>query len=485
MDRLPLDPASGHRTPHQRTVQRLATHRDLQRMAASGRGTGWFLAGLPSPDAAYVPQEPVNRALAALIAADPALEQAFGEAIAGVAEAGVPELSAIQSLPQFYFYLDRLVRWIPEIRVWQVDGQTVHERTVYLRICQLYFYCNQPSLEAVQSPIAPVAGQVLTPVSAWLRDFALAWGSFLDTPASAAELESFCLAPEYTWQDYEYPPTGYATFNEFFARCFSDLDRLRPLAGPDDSQTVVFPAESTFVGQWTVSTRVGPPLPAAPSITVKHIQWSIDELLADSAHADAFAGGAFTHSFLNTYDYHRLHTPVAGKVLEAKFIPGQGYLQVDLQTVDGDALPNGDLPRAIIPSRYLDAEDPTGYQFVQCRGLIVLETESFGKVAVLPMGMAQVSSVVFTDPAAGHAPIRLSPEEARGLDYDQQVERLNARIAERLVGQHLGKGEMFSFFQFGGSDCVMVFERGAGLAVTAEPGVHYPIRSQFGVATRG
>jgi hypothetical protein len=33
---------------------------------------------------------------------------------------------------------------------------------------------------------------------------------------------------------------------------------------------------------------------------------------------------------------------------------------------------------------------------VQCRGLLVLDTPRMGKVAVLPMGMTQVSSVVFT-----------------------------------------------------------------------------------------
>jgi hypothetical protein len=48
-------------------------------------------------------------------------------------------------------------------------------------------------------------------------------------------------------------------------------------------RVIVFPAESTFVGQWAVSTPVGGPLPAPPSIVIKHIEWSIKELLQDSS----------------------------------------------------------------------------------------------------------------------------------------------------------------------------------------------------------
>jgi len=253
------------------------------------------------------------------------------------------------------------------------------------------------------------------------------------------------------------------------------------VARAEDDRVICFPAESTFVGHWAVSTAVEDgPLPAPPSVTIKHIQWPIRELLKDSKHADAFEGGLFCHSFLNTYDYHRLHTPVAGTVIEARFIPGQCYLQVDIKNqLDGE-LPNGDLAHAIIPTRYLDAADPTGYQFVQCRGLLVLDTPNLGKVAVLPMGMAQVSSVVFTGP--GDVPITLTDAEREGRDYDAQIAALNKKMNATLFKREMSKGEMFSFFQFGGSDCVVVFERKAGITITAQKGFHYPIRSQYGVA---
>jgi phosphatidylserine decarboxylase len=439
-----------------------------------------FLKDLPPKGKAYEPQQPATKKLKAIID-EYYYSSAFKDAVKTVSTQKIPELDRIETLDQFYFYVDALVTWIPEIRVWDYNGEVLHERTPYLRITQFYYYFNQPRLRALQSPINPVTGDKLSPISLWLRDFALEWGAFLDTPESRKYLESFKYAPEYGWQDYERPPAEYATFNEFFGRKFKDIDVLRPVASRNDDRVIVFPAESTFVGQWAISTPVGEPLPAPPSIVVKHVEWPIEELLQDTKHAAAFQGGILCHSFLNTFDYHRQHTPVAGRVLEARFIPGQVYLKVTLDELDESQGRDEDptIARAVFPHRYLDAQDETGYQFVQCRGLLVLEA-AIGKVAILPMGMAQVSSVVFVTPKAeGQKPITLSPQEKKGLDYQGQVDLLNKKIRDALVGKQFEKGEMFSFFQFGGSDIVTVFERKANVNVTANVGVHYPVRSQF------
>ncbi len=471
----------------QRALKRSAQEVEPKRARlASAKAAGLpetpvFLGELPLEGEVYEPQQPATKKLAEIIDANYYATN-FEEAITYVSEQKILELDQIKTLNQFYFYVDALVTWVPEIRHWDWDGETIHERTVYLRLIQFYYYFNQPQLEALQSPIAPVTGADLSPISEWMHDFALEWGAFLDTPASNAALGSFKFAPEYDWQDYEKDPEDYATFNKHFARTFKDIDVRRPVADADKDRVIVFPVESTFVGQWTISTRVGDPLPAPPSIVVKHIEWPISELLQDSKFGDVFAGGIFCHTFLNTYDYHRQHTPVAGKVVEAKFIPGQVYLDVELKDQEdpGEGDPNSDVARTVIPRRYLDADDPTGYQFVQCRGLLVLETKNMGKVAILPMGMAQVSSVVFVTPE--EKLIVLTPEEKKKWDYEKQVEVLNERIHKELVGKEFSKGQMFSTFQFGGSDCVIVFERKANVDITAKVGVHYPIRSQLAVS---
>ena len=440
-----------------------------------------FLKALPRVGDTYEPRQPITKKLKAIIE-EHSYAGNFEAAIRHVSAQRVPELRRLKSLDQYYFYVDALATWIPEIRVWDYDGEHLHERTVYLRITQFYYYFNQPALQALQSPIAPLKGEELSPLSEWMREFAVEWGSFLDTPESSEFLESFKYAPEYAWQDYAQAPERYSTFNEYFSRTFSDIDKLRPVARKDDDRVIVFPAESTFVGQWAVSTPVGEPLAAPPSIVVKHIEWSIKELLADSDYAACFEGGLFCHSFLNTYDYHRQHAPVGGKILEAEFIPGQVYLQVELEnTPAGHATAEDEtssLANAVIPRRYLDADDATGYQFVQCRGLMVIENETIGKVAVLPMGMAQVSSVAFVKPGTDQA-ILLTPDQRRSLSYEEQVNELNKMARQMVVGKTIAKGDMISTFLFGGSDIVMVFERESNVDITAKVGVHYPVRSQY------
>jgi phosphatidylserine decarboxylase len=451
-----------------------------------------FLGNMPLLGAIYNPKQPATKNLKKIIEEN-YYSAAFESAIKTVSMQRIPEMDKIHTLYQFYYYVDALVTWIPELRIWDWNGVTLHERTDYVRLAQFYYYFNQPELEALQSPIAPLKGAKLSPISLWLREFVIEWGAFLDTPESSEFLETYKYAPEYAWYDYQKPPQEYRSFNEWFARQFKDIDVQRPVAQPDNDRVIVFPAESTFVGQWAISSGVGAPLSAPPSIVVKHIEWSIEELLQDTEYKDTFAGGIFCHSYLNVFDYHRQHTAVSGTVLDAKFIPGQVYLDVVLEeltkkgtvTQEGTEDTNSTLANAVIPRRYLDSEDPTGYQFVQCRGLLVMESP-IGKVAILPMGMGQVSSVVFVTPKAdGQRPIVLTAEEKEGLYYDQQVELLNKKLKTELVGKHFDKGEMFSYFQFGGSDIVMVFERQAAVNITAAvtpDGVHYPIRSQLAIS---
>lgn len=109
-------------------------------------------------------------------------------------------------------------------------------------------------------------------------------------------------------------------------------------------------------------------------------------------------------------------------------IQGQAFLDVNVKK----AMVDGKLVNV------LNALDGTGYQFVQTRGLVVIDSP-IGLVACLPMGMAQVSSVVIT--------------------------------AEE--GVTLYKGEELGYFQFGGSDFVMVFERSSNVQLISQPNVHY------------
>jgi phosphatidylserine decarboxylase len=65
-----------------------------------------------------------------------------------------------------------------------------------LRITQFYSYFNQPELLALQNPVSPESGAFLTPLSLWMREFAMNYGKFLEIPESAQHLDSYRFGPE-------------------------------------------------------------------------------------------------------------------------------------------------------------------------------------------------------------------------------------------------------------------------------------------------
>lgn len=80
------------------------------------------------------------------------------------------------------------------------------------------------------------------------------------------------------------------------------------------------------------------------------------------------------------------------------------------------------------PILTVDAPDTPGYQFLQTRGIIIINNEKLGRVAIMPIGMAVVSSVT---------------------------------VNKELLGKTIKKGDEISHFSFGGSDCVLMFEEKA------------------------
>ena len=357
-------------------------------------------------------------------------QSAFETAIRRAQSHEVRSIKGIQCLEDYLTWIDALVTWAPRER-----GDT---RFIYHRLAEFYFFLDQEPVKGLQSPIRPSDGVPdLTPLSAWIKEYAQAWGSYLGTTESAKAVDSFRTNPMFNWDEYMPPPSGYFTFNQFFARHVKP--GMRPIAGLRDDNVLVSPADSTFVGWWQVSeqSKIYVERNTIDVLDIKGIQWSIHQLLEGSAYADRFRGGIFTHSFLNTFDYHRWHAPVQGRILEARVIQGQAFMDIGVKhaIVDGKT------------ENVLDARDGTGYQFVQTRGLVVIDSP-IGLVACLPMGMAQVSSVVIT--------------------------------AE--VGQTLHKGEELGYFQFGGSDFVMVFERASNVQLICQPHIHYRQGSWIGNA---
>ena len=355
-------------------------------------------------------------------------EDDFSKAIQHAHRSHIPEIADIKNLPDYLVWINDLLHWIPT--------EDKPGREIYNHLCKFHFILDQPPVLELQNRIVPHhEAPALTPLSAWMVRYAKAMGEFLDTPESLTpeSLTSFYESPNYNMSDYVVPHGGWKTFNQFFARNFKP--GLRPVAAVSNPNVIVSPADSTFAGQWEIRTD--------SLVTVKNLHWSIGELLEGSPYKDRFVNGLFMHATLGPNDYHRQHAPVPGTVLEARVIPGQVYLEVIAEPVPGDTSGRHRLK----PHRSFDAPDNAGYQFAQARGLIVLEA-AIGLVAVLPIGMCQVSSVVLT--------------------------------AEK--GVTLRKGEEVSYFQFGGSDIILLFEAKSNVSFTAQPGVHYKMGARIAQA---
>lgn len=355
----------------------------------------------------------------------------FEQALKACHDANTIEYENIKTMEDYYEWLDNSLKWIP---VENPEGTAV-----YNCVTTFYYLLDQSPVKELQTPIIPsqLKGNVmppLTPLSDWMRRYVIAFGAWMDEPGSIDEeaVKSYYNSPRYNMGDYDMPMGGWKTFDQFFARYTKP--GYRPVAAINDDHVITSPADSTNDGQWEIN--------AESKVNIKGLEWSIEELLEGSPYKDCFDGGIFIHQFLNTTDYHREHAPVGGKVLEARLVQGVVYLGVAAEPIEND--PKG---RTHIVRRKLEALDEAGYQFLQMRGLVVIQSK-IGKVAVLPMGMAQVSSIIVT--------------------------------AEE--GKFLRKGEEISYFQFGGSDIVVLFERDSNVSITAQPGVHYKVGTRIAQA---
>ncbi|KAL4745317.1 hypothetical protein BDW72DRAFT_59499 [Aspergillus terricola var. indicus] len=368
--------------------------------------------------------EPLVRALEIWVTSDPARKQCFETAIRTAHSHNVTEIRRIQSLDDYLQIINDLLHWVP--------AEAVRPRDLLLRTATMWFILDQPSVVQYQSPIRPMVGADsepspgLTWLSRWMVSFSNQFGRPMDTPASAAKLDTFRSNPTYRVDDYIEPRGGWKTFNAFFARQVKP--ERRPIADIADSTVVTSPTDFKFVEMHRIT--------AESTATIKGSLWPIAQLLAGSPYRDRFVNGVWLHGCLNVDDYHRVHAPVAGTVLESRTIHGQNYMQLESPSL-GD--PNGPV------NSELTVLNELGRYFCQCMGLVVIDT-GFGLVAVVPIGTAVLPSVILT--------------------------------AE--VGTELHKGEELGYFHFGGSDVVLFFETQFNFGNSMEEGEHYRMGGQIG-----
>lgn len=365
--------------------------------------------------------KPITQELVNLIKNNPEIGSMLEKSIAE-AKLTNPDLKTnpVQSLSDYYDFIDRASELLPQDVHENSASFTVRDQMLQ-GICYFYFLVDQPLAELEYEGLFKNTLQYYEPFSSWLRNFAKAQGKYLDAEESWSEeihrgiYNDAGFGLQKGW--YE-SPSNWNTFNDFFARYLESPD-MRPIASPDDSAIVASPADSVPQGVWPIDSDSNIQVDGGLKVKLA-TYYSIHDLLGeDSEYKDAFANGVLTHTFLNVNDYHRYHFAIGGTIKEKKIIAQNVALEVSWNEEQGKYVPI----------------DSTGWQFSHTRGYVIVDTGEYGLVALMPMGMAQVSSVNFED----------------------NVE----------VGTTYKKGDMLGNFLFGGSDFIILFQEEAGFEITA------------------
>jgi len=106
-------------------------------------------------------------------------------------------------------------------------------------------------------------------------------------------------------------PGDFATFNEFFVRELKDDAREID----DDSDAIISPVDGTvsFAGK----------ILGDSIFQAKGFDYSLSDLLAtDLEEVDRYIDGNFATIYLAPYNYHRVHAPLAGELVAARYVPG-------------------------------------------------------------------------------------------------------------------------------------------------------------------
>ena len=218
-----------------------------------------------------------------------------------------------------------------------------------------------------------VSAPVLSRVAGWLADRRLPSGLLVPIIRAYSRVYGVDLS------EAAEPPGAYPTFNEFFTR------RLRAGARPVDGTpgTVVSPSDSRL-------SQIGV-VPADGRLEqVKGRTYGLDALLGSPGDGEPFRQGLHATLYLSPAMYHRVHSPVEGRVVGWRYVPGR------LFPVNGPAVRS-------VPGLFTRNE----------RVVVFIETEGHGSVAVVLVGAANVGRITlaFSDLVtnSGGRPVQVEP----------------------------------------------------------------------------
>ncbi|MDX1403920.1 MAG: archaetidylserine decarboxylase [Woeseiaceae bacterium] len=109
-------------------------------------------------------------------------------------------------------------------------------------------------------------------------------------------------------------PDGYASLNDFFTR--SLVADARPIERA--AATIVSPVDGTVSAAGAIEST--------SLLQAKGKRYSLSDLLmTDVPDAERFVDGQFATLYLAPHNYHRVHSPMNGRLIAARYVPGSLY----------------------------------------------------------------------------------------------------------------------------------------------------------------
>lgn len=196
----------------------------------------------------------------------------------------------------------------------------------------------------------------------------------LPVPLSRVVQRIYCAAYDVNLDEAE-SPGPYPSFDAFFTR------PLRRGVRPISEDRMVSPADGKLSARG--------PIDAGARIVVKKQAYDVAELVGDPEDGRRYRSGSFGVVYLAPSDYHRVHSPVDGRITCVRGIPGDLY-----------------------PVNSIGEEHIDGLFVRNNRVCICIDTEDMGRVSVVMVGatiVGRISVSVIPEPAVPPGETRLSP----------------------------------------------------------------------------
>ncbi|MEX2460174.1 MAG: archaetidylserine decarboxylase [Paenibacillaceae bacterium] len=138
-------------------------------------------------------------------------------------------------------------------------------------------------------------------------------GKFAKSAMSRSLIPWFAKTYRIRLEDAEKQWHEYRTLNDFFTRKLKLS--LRPIA--PGAETLASPVDAAITGMG--------PIQSGQLLNIKGQNYTIGQLLNQSPRIVNYTDGFYFVLYLSPTDYHRIHTPISGKIIEKEHISGKVY----------------------------------------------------------------------------------------------------------------------------------------------------------------